>query len=251
MRRAWGRRGAGVPLPGMAGPGPVTDESGQALVWSALVTGLVLVLLLGGVVGAAFLVSARAALAKAADAAALAALELAATSATLRVSYVQYSCQWHDQYGFTSNGLPWRSRTLVCAAAPGQATEPAGAGGAFTSGSGGAFGPQPGWAATAGCVGTVWPGTVGAAGTYRICTGQQAMAMALSESDRAGMRRAAQQWLRANVQRDGELSGAAVTALAVGADGQVTVSAAAALQPPLLMFRQVRVAETAWPGLLG
>lgn len=249
MRRERGRGGAGVPLWGTGRPGPIADESGQALVWSALVTGLVLVLLLGGVVGAAFLVSARAALAKAADAAALAALELTSTSATLRVSYVDYTCQWVDQWA-SQGGSPQRSRVLACAAAPGQGTVPAG-GGAFTTGSGGAFGPRPGWAATAGCVGTVWPGTVGGAGTYRICTGQQVLAAGVSEPDRAGMQRAAQQWLRANVQPDGELSGAAVTALAVGADGQVTVSAAAALRPPLLMFRQVRVAETAWPGQLG
>ena len=127
-----------------------------------MATGLVLVLLLGGVVGAAFLVSARAALAKAADAAALAALEQTSTSATLRVSYVDYTCQW--VYAWASQGgYPQRSGALSCTSSPGQGTVPAG-GGAFTTGSGGAFGPQPGWAAAAGCVGTVWPGTVGAAG---------------------------------------------------------------------------------------
>jgi hypothetical protein len=32
---------------------------------------------------------------------------------------------------------------------------------------------------------------------------------------------------------------------------QVTVSAEADVRPGLLMFRRVRVAETAWPGQLG
>ena len=113
-------------------------------------------------VGPAFLVGARAALAKAADAAALAALELTAAIATLRVSYVDYTCQWVYPWA-SQGGYPQRSGALSCTSSPGQGTVPAG-GGAFTTGSGGAFGPQPGWAAAAGCVGTVWPGTVGAAG---------------------------------------------------------------------------------------
>ena len=228
----------------------IGDESGQSLVFSALATGLVLLLLSFGAIGAAFLISARAALAKAADAAALAALEQTSASATLQVSYVDYLCQWSYQWG-SQGGYPQRSGSLSCTSSPGQTTEAAGGGGAFAAGSSGTFGPLPGWAAGVGCIGTVWPGTVGSAGTYRICTGQQVMAAGLSESDRAQMERAAEQWLGANVQMDAELSGASVTKCAVGPDGQVTVTAEADVRPGLLMFRHVRVAETAWPGQSG
>lgn|GEM_PF-5519180 len=216
------------------------DESGQALVLSALAIGLVLVVLAFAVVGAAILVSARAALAKGADAAALAALKQSSVGATLQVSYVEYTCRWMQRF-----------RTLACSgSSPGQTRESV-TGAAFATGPTGMFGPLPGWAASAGCVGTVWPGTVGSAGVYRICTRQQVASAGLSDPSRTRMEHAAQEWLQANVQMDGPLNGATVTGVTVGQDGQVTVSATAGVRPGLLMFRQVSVAETAWPGQLG
>lgn len=210
------------------------DESGQALVFSTLMTGIVLVLLALGAIGAAFLISARAALGKAADAGALAALAQSSGGMTLQVSFVDYTC-----------------RAGLCTAQPGQISLPVSGGGAFATNPGTGFGPLPGWAAQAGCVGTVWPGTAGSAGLYRVCTGQQVESAGVSEPGHAQMQEAAQQWLAANVGMDGQIYAAHVTDVTVGHDGQVTVSATASVRPGLLMFRSVSVAETAWPGRLG
>jgi len=212
------------------------DESGQALVFSALVLGLLLLLLAFGMIGLGLLASARAALGKAADAAALAVLGQSTIGATLTVSYADYTCQGADG-------------SVTCSVTPGQTDVPVSDAGAFTTSPGGAFGPIPGWAAAAGCMGTQWPRSVDVAGRYRICTGQRLASASVSAADPAILQRAAQAWLEANVRGDGQLYGARVRAITVGTDGQVTVVATARVRPGLLMFDRTSVAETAWPGL--
>lgn len=207
------------------------DESGQALVLSTLMTGLVLVFLALGAIGVAFVISARSALSKGAAAGALAALEQTHASVQYEVSYVNYVCD------------------TTCRGTPGQQTidlSHVGTGDGQESG----FGPLPGWAAAAGCVGTQWSGSA-PAGSYQICSGKQAVGGGFTAPDPGAMQQAAEQWLEANVQTDGQLWNAHVTEVSVGSAGQVTVEAAADVRPTLLMFRSVRVSETAWPGTLG
>lgn len=212
------------------------DESGQALIFSALAAGMLLLLLAFGTIGLGLLTSGRAALGKAADAAALAAIEQSSVGATLTVSYTDYVCTG-------SHGA------MTCSGRSGRADVPITDASAFTAGQSGAFGPIPGWADMAGCVGTIWPRTVHSEGTYRICTGQHLASASLSPADAGVVEKAAEQWLAANLQMDGQLSGAHITGLTVGKDGQVTVVAEAATRPSLLLFRQVTVTETAWPGM--
>ncbi len=226
------------------------NESGQSLVLGGMATGLVLILLSFGVMGGVSLVSARAALAEGADAAALAALGQSSATVTLRVSYVEYTCRESYQWGFQGGGLQ-RSRALSCTSSPGQTMEAVSGGGAFAVGSGGPFGPLPGWAAAAGCVGTAWPGPGGSAAVYRICTGQRVVSAGLTEPVRSQMEQTSQRWLQANVRMDGQLYEARVTGVTVGTEGQVTVEADARVRTGLLMLRSVSVAETAWPGQLG
>jgi hypothetical protein len=210
----------------------LTDETAQALVLAVLAAGLCLVVLALGAIGAALLVSARSALSKAAAAAALAALEQATVTLQLQVTYVDYEC---DQGG-------------VCTAEPGQEAVSVSDGGSFAAGPAGLFGSLPGWAAAAGCAGTVWSGAPQAAGTYRICTSQRPVGGALDLPPPAALRQTAQQWLSAAAQTSGDIADAHVTAVSIGTAEQVTVEAAADVRPALWVFRSVHAAATAWPG---
>lgn len=211
------------------------QDSGQALALSAVAVGLVLLVLSLGVTGVCLLLSARAALGKAADAAALAALQQLDATLEFRVSYDTYTC---DDFG-------------ACGSVPGARDVSATDGAAFQSAQSTGFGPLPGWAAAAGCIGTKWPDTPHRAGTFAICTEQHAVGADLTGPGPRALRQVADEWLAANVRADGQLSKAHVTAAEVGAGGQVTVAASADVRPPLLLFRSVHVVETAWPGTLG
>ena len=216
-------------------PGGPRGERGQAVVLTALAMGLVLVGLCLGVIGAALEVSARAGLERAAEAAALGALqEAASVSLLLTVSYDDYAC------AAPAGGRP-------CAGTPGSATVTLGPGGGADAAEVG-FGPVPGWAAAAGCNGTQWPGSA-PPGLYRICTGQRVVGAQVSTGGQSALQAAAQWWLQANAATDGDLAAVQVVEVTAGAAGQITVSASATLRPHLPLFGRVAASATAWPGL--
>ena len=206
------------------------DDSGQALAFSVVALSVVLLLLAMGVAAATCVLSARAALSKGATAAALADLGQAQVVLDLRVTYATYTCD----------------RRRECGSFAGQTDVAASDGTSFTRQGDSGFGPIPGWAAAAGCIGTVWPGAPMPAGEYRICTGQQVVGARLIAGDQTALRGLAEQWLDTNVRADRLLRSATVTAVDVGTQGEVTVQATGEVRSLLPFLRTVRVSETAW-----
>ena len=229
------RSGAGLSGGGWVGCG-TRGESGQAMVWVILVVALVGLGLAVTTVGIGFLVAARAALAKATDAAALAVQEKAATVGTLVVPWQEWDCV----------AAPHGSGT-VCSTGGGETPVPL-AGGATFAGNRwtGAFGPDPLWAQAAGCAGTRIPPGAMPVGEYRICTDGQHVVFATA-SNGSAMVAVAQRWVSDNLWRSPDLTGAQVTAATLGAQGQVTVTVVAGLRPTLLWIRQITVTKSAWP----
>ncbi len=216
-------------------------EDGQAAAFAALVLGGLLVFLLWAAIGISSLVQARAALAAAVDAAALAARQATATvQATLAVRYATYRC------GERPDGPgPVPRSILACAAAPGATTVRV-SGTAFGAAGGGLFGPDPAWAAAAGCVGTVWRQPAGP-GTWRICAGQVLVSAAVAPVGASALWEAAQAWLAAEAAVAG-LSAARILSVQAGSGGQVTLVAQAVAAVPLFGRRTLRASATAWPG---
>jgi hypothetical protein len=184
---------------------------------------------------AAMAVSARARLAQAASAAALAVVQHGAVRLRLEVRYVDYFC------AAAAHGR------VNCGGAPGTVGITVGSG-AFTSTSAGEFGALPGWAAAAGCLGTVWPLGVHAPGTYRVCIGQAATGARLVLPGAATTRGIAEQWLSAAIGGSGQLRDPSVGSVTLGSGGRVTVTASAGLIPALPWLRELTVRASAWPG---
>ena len=206
------------------------DDSGQALAFSVLALSLVSLLLAMGVAASACLISARAALSKGAAAAALADLAQARVVLDLQVTYDTYTCDALQQ----------------CGSAAGQTDVTAADGTSFQRQGNSAFGPVPGWAAAAGCIGTTWPGAPMPAGKYRICSRQKVVGARLVAGDPSVLQGLSERWLDANVRGDRLLRNAHVTKVVVGSAGQVTVDAVGEARSFLPLQSTVRVSETAW-----
>lgn len=224
-------RGAEARSAARPAAGPWAD-GGQALVLGALALGILLAPLCLGVVAASAALAARAALGRAVAAAALAAAATERVAAVrVRVAFIEYACR-------PAPGAP------ACQGRPGAhvvSLAPGGAGG----GPSGLFGPLPGWAAAAGCVGTVWPGTA-PPGDHRICTGQSLVGAVLAPPEPAALASAAARYLDLNLAGDRDLSGGRLVAVVPGPDGAVTVVAAARTRLPG-PFGRVRASAEAWP----
>ncbi len=209
-------------------------SAGQALVLTVFFLGVLCLCALTATT-TALAVSARARLAQAAAAAALAVVQHGSVRLRLEVRYVEYFC------AAAANGR------VNCWGAPGTVTITVGTG-AFTPVSAGEFGPLPGWAAAAGCLGTVWPLEVHAPGTYRVCTGQAATGARLVLPDSATTQAIAEQWLSAGIGGSAQLRDPSVRSVTLGSGGQVTVTATAGLIPALPWLRALTVRASAWPG---
>lgn len=207
-------------------------DGGQALVFGALALGILLAPLCLGVVAASAALSARAALGRAVAAAALAAVATERVAdVRLQVAFVAYACR-SVPAGPVCQG---QDGVVVVAVAPG--------GGAGAPA--GPFGPLPGWAAAAGCAGTLWPGAA-PPGHYRICRGQALAGAVLAPADPAALASAARRYLDLNLAGDADLRGGRLLAVTPGPDGAVTVVATARTRLPG-PFGRVQVRAEAWP----
>ncbi len=176
-------------------------------------------------------VAARERLQQAASAAALAIVQDSAVRMRLLVRYVRYSC---------GPSAP----VLGCQGVGGWAVVQAGAG-AFAAQPQEGFGPLPGWAADAGCVGTVWSGRA-PTGSYLICLGQQLTgAVLVLPPDAQAL---AQGWLTRALAGDGLLRAARIDGVTLGTGARVTVTASAGLVLAWPGADLLRVRVSAWPG---
>lgn len=226
--------GRGMPRTAVPGGG----QAGQALVLGAVALGLLLVPLCMTVVAIGVTLSARAALERAAEAAALAAAGAeTVASVDLVVRFTDYTCVRR----------PLGEASAACTAIPGSVEVSIGPGQSEDAPPAG-FGPVPGWAEAAGCVGTVWPGRA-EPGTYRVCTGQGVVGAQLAVPSTGVLQRVAQAWFLANAGWGGQLRSPRLLSVTAGADGVVRVTAEA--RPALLPrgpFGDVQVTAEAWPG---
>jgi hypothetical protein len=213
-------------------------EHGQATVLAVLSVGTFALIILWGAFGLASLIQARAALSAAVDAAALGARQdTAVVDATLRVRVASYRCVRPTAKG--GRGAP-----VVCTMVRGRETVQVGPE-AFASTTVGAFGAIPGWAAAAGCAGTVWRAP-GRPGVWRICRGQSLVSASLAPTNAAALWTAARTWLTTAAAVDG-LPTATVTSVVVAPGGALTVGAQARIRVPLFGERTIRAKATAWP----
>ena len=213
--------------------------SGQALVFGLVTLAVVSALMLVVVLAVSIRMQARAALAAAVDAAAVAARQTSSgVTATLWVRFATHACRWS---GATA------VRTLRCDALEGGEVVQVASGDAFAGGAAFGFGPEPGWAAAAGCAGTLWHRPSGP-GSWRICAGQSLQSAAPAAPDPAAALSAARAWLAANLAGQSLLTEGTITHLSIGGQGQVTVAAAARLRWPVLGAARISASATAWPG---
>ena len=205
-------------------------DRGQAVALVAICLGLLCVSALAASM-VALEVAARARLQQAASAAALAVVQNSAVRLRLQVSYVRYTCgPTAPRQGCGGVG----ASTVVQAGA-----------GAFAPQPEEGFGPLPGWAADAGCVGTVWSAP-DPAGSYRICRRQQLLGAVLVLP--AASQALAQAWLTRAVAGDGQLRAPQVQCVALGTGYRVTVTASAGLGLAWPGADILRVRASAWPG---
>lgn len=212
--------------------------------------GLILSLALGAL-GIGALVQARAALSAAADAAALAADQAtAAVQVTLRVTYASYRCAdargWARRAVIAEDAVP----ALACVGPFGGSTLVAATALGFASTVQRGFGPDPAWAVSAGCQGTIWhrPATAGA---WRICEGQSLSGAELLPAAVPALRAVAEHWIHAALRQEPAITDPAVDRITIGAAGDITVQASAMVSVPLFGRHPILVHATAWPSVAG